>query len=281
MVDTLDRDDDRPSGVLRRTLRILECLSENAGGMQFHEIAEQIGIPRSAVHRLLSDLCDEGYVLQDPARGDYVMTAKVTTLAYSYLSTRGVTDLVQPILTQLAEECGELVRFAIVDGNRLTFVARAQGVKHGLRYDPDMGRECRLSCSASGFAWLATKSDEEALNIIHEQGFFPASEQGPNAPETDEAFLAHLKRARALGYALTSQTFSSWMNAVAAPVRSDATGETVATVVIAGPLMRLTERRMEEIAPQLTEAASRLGEAYAVSAMIPGREGTGRSSIFT
>lgn len=275
-----DRDEERPSGVLRRTLRILECLSDNAMGIQFHDIAEKVGIPRSAVHRLLSDLCEEGYVRQDPARGDYVMTAKITTLAYSYLSSRGVTDLVQPILTRLAEECEELVRFAVVDRNRLTFVARAQGVKHGLRYDPDMGRECRLSCSASGIAWLATKSDAEALEAVHDQGYFPATEQGPNAPETDEAFLAHLKRARALGYALTSQTFSSWMNAIAAPVYSTATRETVATVVIAGPLMRLTERRMEELAPRLLDAASKLGEAYAVSAIIPDREGGGPTNIF-
>ena len=51
---------------------------------------------------------------------------------------------------------GELVRLAIVDGDRLTLVAKAQGANSGLLYDPDMGIDLRLSCSAAGQAWLMT-----------------------------------------------------------------------------------------------------------------------------
>ena len=59
------------------------------------------------------------------------------------------------------EESGELVRLAIVDGNELGFVAKAQGATRGLRYAPDMGLSVPLSCSAAGHAWLSTMSDED------------------------------------------------------------------------------------------------------------------------
>ena len=45
--------DETPSGLLERTLRILELLIENAIGMQLFDIAKRLGIPCSATHRVL------------------------------------------------------------------------------------------------------------------------------------------------------------------------------------------------------------------------------------
>ena len=56
-------------------------------------------------------------------------------------------DIAQPVIDRLADTTPELVRLAIVDGDRLTLVAKAQGAKSGLRYDPDMG--IRSACRAA------------------------------------------------------------------------------------------------------------------------------------
>ena len=77
-------------------------------------------------------------------------------MGLSFLSKTGVVDIAQPVIDRLAEATEELVRLAIVDGQRLTLVAKAQGARSGLRYDPDMGIELQLSCSAAGHAWLMT-----------------------------------------------------------------------------------------------------------------------------
>jgi len=83
----------------------------------------------------------------------------------------GIVDIAQPLLDRLAATSGELVRLSIVDGDRLTWVARAQGARRGLRYDPDMGMDATLSCTATGHAWLLTMTDEEALQRVARQGF--------------------------------------------------------------------------------------------------------------
>jgi DNA-binding IclR family transcriptional regulator len=49
------------------------------------------------------------------------------------------------VINRLAQETEELVRLAVVDGERLTLVAKAQGARSGLLYDPDMGIDLRLS----------------------------------------------------------------------------------------------------------------------------------------
>ena len=177
-----------PSGVMDRTFAVLRLLAENADGLPISAIADRLGIPLSASHRLLSELAGHGVVQQERGHGDYRLTMRLVTLAFTYLARSGVTDIAQPVLDRLAARSGELVRLAVMDGdgaNRsLTWVARAQGAQSGLRYDPEMGQVAPLSCSASGWAWLSTLGDEEALALVERQGFGPPEEFGPRAPRT-------------------------------------------------------------------------------------------------
>src|SRR5262249_2290828 len=129
------------NGILERTLAILEFLAVKPEGAPLATLADAIGIPRSAAHRLLAELMRCGYVRQTRSHGDYVLPTKLVSLGLSYLSRTGIVDVAQPLLDRLAEASGELVRLSVVDGDRLTWVARAQGARSGLRYDPDMGMD--------------------------------------------------------------------------------------------------------------------------------------------
>ena len=260
-----DDKDASPSGLLERTLAVLELLSAHARGMQLHEIADQLHIPRSATHRVLTSLVERGYARQERHHGGYQLTAKIASLAFNFLAGMGVTDLAQPILDRLARDTGELVRLAVVDGERLIWVAKSQGLQFGLRYDPEMGQEARLSCSASGIAWLSCLPENEALARVERQGYGSRAEYGPRAPQTPQAFLKYLRAARKNGFALVTQTYSSWMSTIAAPIRDTLGHEVIGTVNIAGPHVRLTEARMLELAPALLDAARELSVAMVAS----------------
>jgi IclR family transcriptional regulator, acetate operon repressor len=106
-------------------------------------------MPRSVCHRLLADLKQRGDVRQPRAQGDcdYAMTTKLMSLGLAYLSTSGIGDIAEPLIERVAQQSGELVRLAIIDGDRLTWVAKSQVARKGLRYDPDMGTDARLSCT--------------------------------------------------------------------------------------------------------------------------------------
>ena len=175
------------SGVLERTLGILELLSKHGEGLELAAIADQLNIPRSGTHRLLTDLVKCGYVRQTRDHGDYMLTTKLVSMGLSYLSNSGIVDIAQPLLNHLAEISGELTRLSVVDGERLTWVARAQGARQGLRYDPDMGSDARLSCSSSGWAWLSTMNDDDATACLARQGLGQPEAFGPNAPTSLQA----------------------------------------------------------------------------------------------
>ena len=105
-------------------------------------------------------------------------------------------DLVQPILDRLAEDSGELVRLGVIDGERQTWIAKSQGARSGLRYDPDMGRDAPLFYTASGHAWLACMSDAEALSLVERQAAEVPVGIGPNAPRSNIELLERLRLAR-------------------------------------------------------------------------------------
>ena len=187
-----------PSGLLERTLGVLELLAANAYGLPLFEIADCLHIPRSATHRVLTSLIEQGYVKQEREQGAYQLTAKVASLAFTFLAGSGITDFAQPLIDRLARESGELVRLAMIDGRELVWVAKAQGSPAGLRYDPDMGQVGRLSCSASGHAWLSCLPDDDARALVEKQGYGMRRDYGPRAPESWPALLKYLRQTRKL-----------------------------------------------------------------------------------
>jgi len=252
------------SSVLDRTLGILELLSRHGEGMELASIADQLNMPRSAAHRLLADLVRTGYVRQPREMGSYMLTTKLVSLGLSFLSHSGIVDFSQPLLDRLAEISGELVRLSVVDGERLTWVARAQGARQGLRYDPDMGSDARLSCSASGLAWMAALDDEQALALASRQGLGQPEDYGPNAPRTLQEMLSRVHTTRERGYSTTVDTYSIGLSAMAAPVRL-AGQPPIGVITIAGPSARFTEARMDALAPELLAIAEQMAAASGTS----------------
>ncbi|MGL4323843.1 MAG: IclR family transcriptional regulator [Beijerinckiaceae bacterium] len=252
------------SGVLERTLGILETLAVHPEGLALGTIAEKLNMPASATHRLLTELGARGYVKQIKDQGDYVLTTKLVSMVLDYMGAAGIVDFAQPVLDRLAFESGEFVRLAVVDGERLTWVARAQGARRGLRYDPDVDVIARLSCTASGQAWLMTMSDEDALTLVARQGFGRPADLGPNAPTTATALMKILADTRVRGYASTHDSFAPGLSSMAMPIRRAGQGP-VGVISIAGPSVRLDDARMLELAPLLKSAAHEISVASVTS----------------
>lgn len=258
------------SGVLERTLGILELLAAHPEGVALGAIAEKLNMPVSAAHRLLNELMQRGYAKQLRDQGEYALSTKLVSLVLDYMGAAGIVDFAQPILDRLAQDTQEFVRLAVVDGERLTWVARAQGARRGLRYDPDIDAVARLSCTASGHAWLMTMGEEDALRLAVRQGFGRPEEYGPNAPTTPLQLVAMLDAARTRGYGMTRDMFAPGLSSLAVPVQRP--GESpVGVISVAGPTVRLDEARMTQILPLLQQAARQIGMASVTSPLFISR----------
>ncbi|WP_395541379.1 IclR family transcriptional regulator [Neotabrizicola sp. sgz301269] len=274
------------SSVLEKSLAIVELLVDHPAGMPVSAIAAATNQPASGVHRTLQELARLGYVRQLQAQGDYALTIKLPAMGLGFIGRAGITDVAQPILDALAADSGELVRLSVIDGDRLIWVAVAQGATRGLRYDPgqEQGVVVHLASSAGGKAWLSAMSDEEALLLVGAQGLTrQADGQGENAPRSLGLLIEQLAEARARGYATAVDSYIAGMAAMAVPVRYRGDGPVLGCLSIAGPAVRLNAERMMQLAGRLQLAATELGAAAAGSKFfqanvraldaLPGRSG--------
>ncbi|MDF2809635.1 MAG: IclR family transcriptional regulator [Microvirga sp.] len=259
------------ANLLDRALKTLELMSTEMEGISVTEIAERVSLPKSGAHRLLADLVRLGYVRQDPLTERYHLTTRLISIGLAHLSASGITDLSQPVIDRLAKDSGELVRLTVVDGDQLTWVAKAQGARSGFRYDPEMGGHPTLFCTATGQAWLATLGDDEAVELVVKQGFGHLGEHGPNAPRTISALLDAIRRARANGYAHVDQAADEGTSAIAAAILDPRSGRAIGTVSIAGPSFRLTPDRATGLSPVLLSAAQELSASSAGSELFADR----------
>ena len=247
-----------------RCLAIIELLADEAANMPLGEIAERLELPKSGAHRLLATLVDLGWVEKHPETGFYRLTMRLAVLGQRFYDATGIPDICQPLLDRLAGQCREFARLAVVDGNTLVWVAQAQGASGGLLYQPSLASNTvPLYATASGKAWLATlKTDQAIHNVLRNGGFDAADRYGPNVLRSVETLLRELDATRQRGFGVAMNEAEPGVTALATSIRASDDGVALGTVSIAGPSLRMTEVRVQELAPFVLHCAAELSKLW-------------------
>ena len=253
-------------GAVDRCLDLLELLADRSEGMELVSIAAHLTIPVSATHRLLATLVDRGFVKQEPLSQIYSLSVRLAQLGFRYLDCSVLPDAAMTVLESLAKRTGDYCRLAVVEGDDLVWVARAQGATSGLRYDPDMGQIIVLHATATGKAWLSMLSENDALRIVFTRGFESHLRMGPNVVRNIDELRSHLEQTRDRGYAVAVEEGEIGTCAIAVPFRtSNETDALVAgTLSVAGPTGRLKPERYPEIVEALKVAALEMQDIWSV-----------------
>ena len=131
---------------IERCLELIEVLAGEPEPLELSVLANRLGSPASAVHRMLATLVASGWVVQDRSSQRYSLSLRLSTLAFRNLDARAVPDVVQAVLDKLARQTQEYCRLAIVEGEDLVWVARAQGATAGSALRSRYGAGNRASC---------------------------------------------------------------------------------------------------------------------------------------
>lgn len=243
---------------IERAIGLLEALVGHPSGKTVGELSIQLKQPKSAVSRILGTLEAEEYVARDPYSGRFRIALKLLALAYRHAESLGVEDVSMPFLRQLADETGELVQLALVDGAEMRYVVKAEGANR-IRTVSLMGTKAVLHATASGKVWLASLAWEHALKLVLNDGLDALT---PKTITTVEALSRELDGVRRNGYALNVGEHTPEVNSVAVPVKSQRMkGTVLGAVILTGPEFRLSKKRLTEFVPALSTIAERIGEA--------------------
>jgi IclR family transcriptional regulator, acetate operon repressor len=265
-----------------RIFGILEALADAPEGLPLLAVAGATGMAKPTVHRLLADLESRQLVHRVGNAGFYALTLELPLLANRILVARGFIDICQPELERLAGISGELVRLAWRDGDRLVYVAEAQGAREGLRYDTNLGRTVILHATAIGKCLLAWLPQPDARRVVEKQGLLGNATLGPNAITTMPALMTDLARVRRRGFGTARDESEVGAAAVAAPVFSDADRtEVTAGLAVIGPTARVSVSDLTKLAPHVIRSAEELSRLVALAPFCRKGEGNPRSRART
>ena len=244
----------RPAALIQsvdRAISVLELLAQH-GQAGITENADELGVHKSPVSRLISVLENRGLVEQLGERGKYALGFGLARLAAAGTRRLDLTTLSQPVCEDLARRLGETVNVAVLHDRAAINISQGFGPS-AVAAQNRVGQRTPLHATSSGRVLLAhvAEADREALLDN------PLRRYTPHTTASLATLTEELERVRRDGYATSFEQLEPGLHAVAVPV-FDSRGEVVAAISASGPSFRLTKRRAEEIVPDLAGASAEL-----------------------
>jgi IclR family transcriptional regulator, acetate operon repressor len=215
------------------------------------EIANELGLSKAAVHRILSSLKGRGLLDLNEESRRYSLGPAVLNLGLAYLDRLDIRELAQPELERLCETTNETATLSTRSGDTRVYVSQVLPDRE-VKMTVPLGRPFPLHTGGSSKAFLAWLGESELDAYLREP-----LQSLTVATVVDVAQLRiELMTIRSRGYAVSFGERQAGAASVAAPV-FDHLGAVTAVVSVAGPEDRLRES-IDSAAIELLAATERL-----------------------
>jgi DNA-binding IclR family transcriptional regulator len=241
--------------VLDRTFAILEALSNKKGQSGVAALAQELGLHKSTVHRLLVVLERNRFVERSES-GRYRLGWRLFELGMSAVSNLDLYERAKPFVSRLMHETGETAHLGVLRlGSIVSLVS--QESDRSMRTPATVGRRSPLHCTSLGKAILAFLPPDKMEAAVAAQEF---SQHTSKTIVSHDRLRSELALVRKRGYAIDNEEFEEGLRCVGAPVFGHS-GEVAAAVSIAGPAYRVGGANLEKLARLVMSTANELSQS--------------------
>ncbi|MFT3776922.1 MAG: IclR family transcriptional regulator [Ottowia sp.] len=239
------------NNTLVKGLQLLEVLSARDGAAGISELAAELQLGRSNVHRLLQALVELGYVVRDGERGSYRASLKIWELGARALHRLDFREAAAPAMRQLLAQSNETVHLSVLSGDEVIYIDKLDSPEPVRAYSTVGGR-APAYCVATGKVLLAWRDEPAASSLLSVR---PLHAYTPStAPDTAALALA-LERVRRQGFAVNRGEWRASVWGIASPLRG-AGGRVIAALGISGPAERIRKKGVRDLARLVVDAAA-------------------------
>src|SRR5699024_526069 len=109
-----------------RSLQVIKMISKNKE-MGVTEIAKQVNINKSDVHRILSTLVLHGFVEKNTLTNRYKLGYAVLQIASNLLESIDIRAEAYPFLKELEEKTNEVIHLVVYDKGEVVYIDKLEG----------------------------------------------------------------------------------------------------------------------------------------------------------
>lgn len=224
---------------VRRALDVLTRFTPLRSEASLADLAREVDLPKSVVHRLLRTLVEAGFVEQDATSRHYRLGPQAFAIGAAYPLRRKLETAARPVLDDIVGWCGHACSVGVRDHDTVLYVLFAESTR-AIRVTPPDGTRRPLHATSSGKILLASFPDETVRQILGKDRLPALTDR--TITETDR-LLAELVEVRERGYAVNDGESVEGLLAIAVPLR-DERGATIASLSVRAPayLISATER---------------------------------------
>ncbi|MEO9826024.1 MAG: IclR family transcriptional regulator [Paracoccaceae bacterium] len=163
MSDSIEKSARSGIQVIARAAAILRALKAEQSGMSLGQIAQNVGLPRSTVQRIVNALQTEHLVISEPGGRGLRLGPEVSALAEA--TRYNVVETCRLLLMELTQATGETADLSVMRGAGMIFLDQVPGT-HRLRTVSSVGEVFPLTTTANGKACLSMIEKEAAEKLI-------------------------------------------------------------------------------------------------------------------
>jgi len=233
---------------LTKGLLLLDVLSRSERPRGVSELALDLSLTKSNVHRLLQTLVATGFVARDHRTEKYYLTSKLLRLSRRYSPQRSLIPIVRPMMKELVARTEETAAFFLVEGNEAVMIDQVE-TPQTVRVFFEVGEAYLLDqilMSGKGLSALQQVVYAYRPDLQTEQALQQIARKARRTASFVKDEILKIRAVRDHGFAISRGEWMEGANAVAVPV-TDMSKELLGVLVSFGPSLRLPEKKMNEM----------------------------------
>lgn len=238
------------------TLRLFALLEVIASKDQFFSLqglAEETGIPKPTLHRMLQQLEGAGLLERGADSRQYGTGVRLRKLAENLLLNDTFHGARHGVLRALVHEVGESCNLTALSGSEVIYLDRVETAAP-LRFYLHSGSRVPVHGSASGKLFLAGMTPTQRQRLL---AHAPLEAFTPKTLINLDALEEEIQQVKRQGFAFDNEEFLPGLLCVAVLVPS-ASGRSNLCVAVQAPIIRLGHDKALKLLPALQRAADAL-----------------------
>jgi DNA-binding IclR family transcriptional regulator len=254
-------------GLLVKAFQILDLFTDERPAWTQTELAQETGLARSTLSRLVRFLCARSYLMEQ--RGRYSLGYAAIDLGRRAQLQFNLVDLCYDLLEELAQETGETAILGGYDESRNCVVCLAQIPSRfgGLRVFENIGNTYPIYAGATSKAVLAFLPEPQLQRALA-GSFTPVN---PAVRFTARKLREQIADIRAKKFALTHEETYPGVSGIGVPLLT-ARGHSLGSIAMGAPQHRMDAKTIKRCSELLLDIGDRAARRIAGSASGDGAE---------